>query len=85
MSSRAPHPIVRYLCWQVLWALLVPLAFCGLFLAMDIVGLRTLITSSPSPWTATGILIAGSLTTFAPMIFATGVALLADGAQDLGD
>jgi hypothetical protein len=85
MPFRAAHPIVRYLCWQVLWAFAVPLGFCALFLATDSAGLRTLIASSPSPWIATGVLAAGAITTFAPLIFATGVALLAEGPQDIGD
>ncbi|RTL72591.1 MAG: hypothetical protein EKK41_03895 [Hyphomicrobiales bacterium] len=84
MPFRTAHPIVRYLAWQVLWAIAVPLGFCALFIAMDVAGLRTLVVSSPSPWVSTGVLLAGAVSTFAPLIFATGVALLAEGPQDPG-
>lgn len=77
MPERAQHTIVRYLISQGVTALALPPCLAGLMIAANTGGLRTLIASSSSPEIATAVLIAGATTTLGPLIFATGVALLA--------
>lgn len=72
------HPIAHYLACQACLAVLLPLVFANLAVLLDIAGVGSMLTSSAAPVTALVLIMVTAVTSFAPMIFATAVVLLAD-------
>jgi hypothetical protein len=75
-DSTSQTAVKRYLVIQAVLALAISLGLSLGMLAVDAGGLHTLLGASAQPGMI-ALFIAGSVVTFWPLVFATGVGLLA--------